>query len=160
MPTHVYQPTHTPPTWRDRILVHPLDTIVAGGAILLSVLVLISVLVPGFIPSQSMDRMPLFIVVAVSGFLGTGGLLALIGLNWQGDSVSKGWAIERLGWLLAAGGFATYAITVYWHYPHSVFSWIFPLILAIGATTRCWSVALIERDMRHSIAESKGAAHE
>lgn len=160
MPTHVYQPTLNPPSWRDRLLVHPLDSTVALVAILFAVLVCLSLLLPEFIPSKSMDRMPWWIVVAVSGFLGTGGLLAIIGLNWQGDSVSKGWALERLGWALAAGGFATYAITVCSHYPASVFSWAIPLSLSFGAALRFWSVALIEKGMRHSIAEVKGGTHE
>lgn len=160
MPTHVYQPTRNPPSWWDRLLVHPLDSSVAGIAILFSVLTCLSLLVPEFIPSKSMDRMPWWIVVAVSGFLGTGGLLAIIGLNWQGDSVSKGWALERLGWMLACGGFATYAMAVCFHYPASIFSWSIPLALGGGAALRYWSVVRIEKTMRKTIAEVKGRIHE
>ncbi|WP_315913570.1 hypothetical protein [Arthrobacter sp. lap29] len=156
MPTHVYQPLRNPPSWRDRLLVHPMDTTVALVAIVFAVLVALSILVPEFIPSKSMDKMPWAVVILVSGFLGTGGLLALIGLNWAGDNVSKGWALERLGWLLAAGGFITYALSVSWHYPASVFSWGVPLSLGAGAALRCWSIVLIEKSTRRTIAEVKG----
>lgn len=87
------------------------------------VLVVLSLIVPDFIPSKSMDKMPWPIVILVSGFLGAGGLLALTGLNWWGDKVSTGWAIEQLGWWMAAGGFATYSLSVSWHYPGSAFAW-------------------------------------
>lgn len=160
MPTHVYHPEHNPPTWRDRLLVHPMDATVAGIAILFAILVGMSLIIPGLIPSKSMDKMPLVISILVAAFLGAGGLLALIGLNWQGEVISKGWALERLGWLLAAGGFATYAITVSWHYPGSVFSWVVPLALGVGAGLRCWSVALIERGMKESLAIRKEGTNE
>lgn len=156
MPTHVYRPLRNPPTWRDRLLVHPLDTTVAFIALVFAVLVLLSIIVPDFIPSKSMDRMPWPVVILVSGFLGTGGGLALIGLNWSGDNVSKGWALERLGWILAAGGFITYSISVSWHYPSSAFSWGIPLLLGFGSILRCWSIIRIEKSTRRTIAEVKG----
>lgn len=58
MPTHVYQPVRNPPSWRDRLLVHPMDTTVAVVAVLFGVLVALSLVVPEFIPSQAMDTMP------------------------------------------------------------------------------------------------------
>ena len=98
-------------------------TTVTLVAVFFGVLVALSLFVPEFIPSKSMDKMPWPVIVLVSGFLGSGGLLALVGLNWWGDMVSRGWALERFGWLLATGGFTTYAISVSWHYPASVFAW-------------------------------------
>lgn len=157
MPTHVYQPSRNPPTWRDRLLVHPTDTTVALIAILFGVLVVLPLFFPDFTPSKSMDKMPWQIVVLVSGFLGTGGVLSMLGLNWWGDDVSKGWAIERFGWVLSGGGFATYAISVSWHYPESMFAWGVPLALGIGSIFRAWSIALIERATRRKVAEVKGA---
>ncbi|MDJ0321818.1 hypothetical protein [Pseudarthrobacter sp. PS3-L1] len=161
MPTHVYKPLRNPPSWWDRMMVHPMDTVVAAVAVMFGVLVALSLLTPlGFIPSKSMDKMPWAIVVLVSGFLGTGGLLALVGLNFSGDNVSKGWAIERLGWLLSSGGFVTYAITVSWHYPGSIFSWSVPLALGMASALRCLSIALIEKSTRRTIAEVKGGRGE
>lgn len=156
MPTHVYQPHRNPPTWLDRLLVHPMDTIVALIALVFGALVAVSLAFPGFIPSLSMDRMPTLAVVPVSATLFSGGFLSLVGLNWQGEDVSKGWALERFGWLLAAGGFVTYAISVSWHYPTSAFSWGLPLLLGSGCILRIWSIALIERSMRRTIAKVKG----
>lgn len=156
MPTHVYQPTRNPPSWLDRLLVHPMDATVAAASVVFGALVAASLFVPGFIPSKSMDQMPLLVVVLVSVFLAAGGVLSLIGLNWSGDDVSTGWALERFGLLLSGGGFVAYAISVSWHYPESVFSWIVPLMLGLGGFLRFVSVLMIERHTRRTIAEVKG----
>lgn len=156
MPTHVYQPSRTPPSWWDRLLVHPMDTTVAVMSLLFGVMVAFSLLVPEFVPSKSMDQMPSPVVALVSGFLIAGGALSLIGLNWWGDDVSHGWALERFGWLLVVGGFTTYSISVSWYYPGSVFAWGVPLVLALGGLLRFWSVVKIERATRLTIAEVKG----
>lgn len=160
MPTHVYQPLRNPPSWRDRLLVHPMDTAVASIAVCFGLLVAMSLLLPDFIPSKSMDKMPWAVVLLVSGFLGTGGLLALVGLNYRGEDVSNGWALERFGWLLAGGGFLTYAISVSWHYTPSVFSWLIPALLGMGSCLRVLSIVRIEKATRRTIAEVKGGASE
>ncbi|MCC3266673.1 hypothetical protein [Arthrobacter gengyunqii] len=155
MPTHIYQPTRNPPSWWDRLLVHSMDSTVAGVFLIFGALAAISLLAPDFIPSKSMDQMPLLVVILVSVFLAAGGVLSIIGLNWPGD-VSTGWALERFGLLLSAGGFIAYAISVSWHYPESVFAWVVPLLLGLGGLLRCLSVLMIERHTRRTIAEVKG----
>lgn len=112
MPTHVYRPLRNPPTWFDRLMVHPLDTTVAAVCLVFAALLLASTLFEGFVPSRSLEEMPQYIRAALSlAFLG-GGVLVLVGLNWMGEVVSKGWALERFGWLLSAGGFVGYSISV------------------------------------------------
>lgn len=160
MPTHVFQPVRNPPRWWERLLVHPLDMTVAAVAVLFGALVILSLIVPDFIPSKSMDKMPWPIVILVSGFLGSGGILALAGLNWWGDNVSTGWGVEQLGWWLAAGGFVTYSLSVSWHYPGSAFAWGVPLALGVGAIIRALSIILIERGVRATIKEVEDRAHE
>lgn len=160
MPTHVFQPVRNPPRWTDRLFVHPFDMAVAVVAIVFGVLVAMSLIVPDFIPSKSMDRMPWYLVILVSGFLGTGGVLALVGLNWNGDNVSRGWGVEQFGWWLAAGGFGTYSLSVVWHYPGSAFAWAVPLALGIGAILRAVSVILIERGVRATLKEVEERTHE
>ena len=160
MPTHVFQPSRNPPRWWDRLLVHPLDTTVAVIAVLFGVLMVLSLIAPEYTPSKSMDRMPWPVAILVSGFLGTGGVMALAGLNWFGDNVSTGWKLEQFGWWLAAGGFATYAISVSWHYPESQFSWGVPLFLGIGATVRAISIVMIERSVRMTLREVEEHTHE
>jgi len=155
LPTHVYQPLRNPPTWLDRLLVHPLDMTVALIAFGFGLLVAISVASTTFSPSKSMDQMPLVVVVLVAVFLTSGGAISLVGLNWSGDEVSKGWALERFGWLLSLGGFAVFAISVSWHYPGSVFSWGMPLALSIGCLLRFISLVLIERSTRKIITETE-----
>lgn len=160
MPTHVYQPSRNPPRWGDRLMVHPLDSTAAFIALLFGAFVALSLLVPEFIPSKSMDKMPWPVVVLVSGFLGAGGAVAVTGLNWWGDNVSTGWALERFGWLLASGGFITYSLSVSWHYPESLFAWVIPLALGLGSALRALSILLIERGVRRKLAEAEGVTNE
>lgn len=157
MPTHIYQPARTPPSWRDRLLVHPLDTTVAVVSVLFGLLVAASLAFPGFVPSKSMDQMPTLVVVLVSLFLAAGGWLSLVGLNWHGSDVSTGWALERFGLLLSGGGFLSYAGSVASKYPESVFSWGVPLLLGLGELVRCVAVLKIERHTRRTLAEVKRA---
>lgn len=156
MPTHVYKPVNNPPTLWDRLLVHPMDTTVAVVSLLFGVIIGLSICVPGFIPSQSMEQMPLFVAALFAVFTFAGGVLTLIGLNWWGDVVSHGWALERFGWLVSVGGFLGYAISVAWRFPDSVFAWGVPLALGLGGLLRFWSIVMIERSTRRTIAEVRG----
>lgn len=153
MPTHVYHPLNSPPTWWDRVLVHPLDNTVAAISILFGLTCTAALIYPGFIPSTAMDGMPWGLVCIVAAFLALGGVLELIGLHWTGDVVSHGWALERFGWLLSLGGFATYAVSVFYYYPNSLYSWGVPASLGLGCLLRFWSVVQIERSTRRLIAE-------
>lgn len=134
-------------------MVHPLDTTVAVVCLVFAVLLLASATFDGFVPSKSLEEMPEYICVSLALAFFGGGVLVLVGLNWMGEAVSHGWALERFGWLLAAGGFAGYSISVSWHNPASVFSWGIPTALALGALLRFWSIILIERSTRRTIAE-------
>lgn len=69
---------------------------VAVVAIWFGMLVAMSLIVPDFISSKNMDRMLWCIVRLVSGFLGTKGVLMLIGLNWNGDNVSRDGVLNSL----------------------------------------------------------------
>lgn len=156
MPTHVYKPVHSPPSWWDRVLVHPMETGVSVISGIFGVVVLLGLLLPGFTPSPSLNEI-LWPLVAVQGvFLAVGGALAFAGLQWAGDDVSTGWALERFGWLVSAGGFLTYGAAVLDEYPDSIISWGLPIALGLASLLRCWSVVRIERAMRISIAEVKG----
>lgn len=156
MPTHVYQPLRNPPTWWDRLMVHPVDATVAALVYFMGLLSAVSVLLPSFVPSLSMEEMPLILRAVIAAFLILGGLFILIGLNWIGDEVSRGWAIERFGWLLAAGGLFTYGLSVLTTFPGSAFSWGVPLFIAVGSLLRFVSIIKIERNTRQVIAEVKG----
>lgn len=153
MPTHVYKPLRNPPNWLDRLMVHPMDTTVAAVSLVFAILLALSAVIPGFTPSVSLEEMPVYISISLAAAFATGGLLILVGLNWLGEEVSRGWALERFGWLLAAGGFLGYCISVSWIHPGSVFSWGIPLALATGSLLRYWSIILIERSTRRTINE-------
>lgn len=147
MPNHVYQPKHSPPTWVDRVLVHPMETTVIAASVFFGAVVGLSILVPGFVPSASMHKMPLLVVALVGASLIAGGVLSIVGLHWHGQ-LAKGWAIERFGWLLSFGGFSAFGATVFLFYPNSIFSWGIPLVLGLGCLLRIWSVSRIESTFR------------
>lgn len=147
MPTHVYQPKHSPPTWVDRVLVHPMETTVIVASLFFGSVVALSMLVEGFIPSASMDKMPLVVVILVAVSLVAGGVLSAIGLHWQGE-MGKGWAVERFGWLLCFFGFGAFGSTVMLFYPNSFFTWGVPLLLGLGCLLRIRSIMLIEQAAR------------
>lgn len=160
MPTHVYQPPQ-PVTWLGRLLVHPLDTAVAVIAVSMSAVITLSLIFPEFIPSSTLERMPAVISILAAALLGGGGVAAIIGLNWTGDNISTGWELERWSWLAAAGGFITFGISASYQYKDSVFLWLPPMILALGAVLRAASVFLIELGVRRSKrAFERKAAHE
>lgn len=153
MPTHVYHPTNNPPTLWDRLLVHPLDNTVALLAVMFGLTSGASLFAPDFIPSATMHELAWPVVALVSAFLLGGGVVGLIGLHWCGDTVSDGWALERLGWLLSFAGLLVYAISVGASYPSSLYAWGVPLGLALGCALRVWSVVKIERGTRQLIKE-------
>lgn len=152
MPTHVYHPSRTPATWYDRVLVHPFDNAVAILASIFGFSLLAALTHYGFSPSASMMRLPAWVAVAVAAGCAVGGPLSLIGLHWTGETVSRGWGIERIGWLLVTGGLAGYAIAVGWNFPGSLYSWLVPTILALGAILRFISLVLIERNTRRTLS--------
>lgn len=156
MPTHIYQPRRFPVTAWDRVLVHPLETAVGMLAGICGLVNLFSLVIPSFTPSPALENMWWPVVLAEGIFLAVGGALVFAGLQWVGDDVSTGWSLERFGWLLVAGGFITYGITVIVEYPDSLFSWGIPVVLGAASLLRCWVVLLIERAMRITIAEVKG----
>lgn len=157
MPTHVYRPLRNPPNWVDRLLVHPMDTTAATIFVFVGVVAGVSVLFD-FSPSKSMEALPFILVLVCAGFLVAGGIFILIGLNWWGDEVSWGWAIERFGWLLGAGGMLTYGSAVWAAFPGSIFSWSIVIFLGLGSVLRFWSIVMIEKTTRQTIREVKGGS--
>lgn len=156
MPTHVYPPNDPDNvTWQDRLLVHPMESTVGALSVLFGVLVALSLAIPPFDPSSSLEQLPTWVNLAVGLFLGVGGGLAMLGVYWWGDKVSLGWALERVGWSISGAGFATYGISVSWLYINSIFSWTFPLVLAAGCGVRFISVFRIERKVRRDLAAAR-----
>lgn len=152
MPTHVYLPTRNPPTWYDRLLVHPFDNAVGFLCFAFGALIAAAFLSGGaYVPSSSIEKLPMHIGFVVSSCLATGGVLSLLGLHWTGETVSRGWHIERFGWLFVTAGLAGYGIAVAWHFPGSTASWLIPGVLATAAFLRFLSLIFIERNTRRTL---------
>lgn len=150
MPDHLrFPPDPEHVTLRDRFYIHPMEFMTAIGSTLFGLCVVLSLIIPEFSPSRSMDRMPWYVVIGVGVLLGAGGAAAMVGLHWKNTAeVVKGWALERLGWMLTILGYFTYAATVSWHYPASMFAWGVPLFIAASAGLRVRTLALIKREAR------------
>jgi hypothetical protein len=162
MPTHVYIPIRTPPRWYDRVMVHPFDNAVGLLCVLFGALMAVAFASSGgYNPSSSMMRLPAHIGFVVSACLALGGVLSLVGLHWTGETVSRGWHIERTGWMLVTAGLAGHAIAVAYFFPSATASWLTPGILSAAALLRFLSLFLIERNTRTTLAavreETRGA---
>ena len=163
MPTHVYHPTRNPATWYDRILVHPFDNAIGLLCFLFGALMVAALASNGgYSPSSSMMRLPVYIGFLTSSCLAIGGWLSLLGLHWTGEAVSRGWHIERAGWLFVTGGLAGYGVSVAVHFPESTIAWLVPGVLAAAAFIRFLSLLFIERNTRITLAavreETRGQA--
>lgn len=156
MPSHVYIPVRNPPRWYDRVMVHPFDNAVGVLCILFGSVMLLALTVEDYHPSSSLLRMPQWIGFAVSASISVGGILSLTGLHWTGETVSRGWHIERFGWLGVAAGLGGYGVAILFHFPGATTSWLIPLVLAFAAFVRFLSLVLIERNTRRTLT----AVHE
>jgi hypothetical protein len=162
MPTHVYQPIRNPANWFDRLLVHPFENVIGVICFLFGALMVAALTSNGgYNPSSSMMRLPAYIGFLTSSCLAVGGALSLLGLHWIGETVSRGWHIERVGWLFVTGGLAGYGVSVGVHFPSSTIAWLVPSLLAVAAFLRFLSLLLIERNTRSTLAavreETRGA---
>lgn len=161
MPTHVYIPPRTPPKWYDRIMVHPFDNAIGLLCLLFGGLMVVALASHGgYTPSTSMMRLPPYIGFSTSACLAVGGVLSLTGLHWWGEMVSRGWHVERAGWLFVTAGLAGYGIAVVYHFPSATVTWLVPLLLGSAAFLRFLSLVYIERNTRHTLSvvrqESRG----
>ena len=156
MPAHLYRPRHDPPTIRDRVLIHSSDAGLAGLLTTpVAVLVLITPLLPGYEPSNTLERLPAILSLAMAVMLGAGGVLATLGLFWRGHVVSTGWTLEQIGWWFVAGGWGGFAYMAFVKSPFTTISWYIPAVLSLLALTRAVVVFLIERDTRPRAEEIK-----
>lgn len=151
MPSHVYIPVRNPPRWYDRVMVHPFDNAVGVLCILFGAVMLLALTVEDYHPSSSLLRMPQWIGFAVSASISVGGVLSLLGLHWTGESVSRGWHLERFGWLGVAAGLGGYGVAILFHFPGSTTSWLIPLVLTVAAFLRFLSLVFIERNTRRTL---------
>jgi hypothetical protein len=154
MPTHVYIPPRNPPRWFDRVLVHPFDNAVGVLCLAFGLLMVAAMLSEGsYNPSASMMRLPPQVGFVTSACLVAGGVLSLVGLHWDGETVSRGWHIERAGWLFISGGLAGFGIAVAHFFPHSTTTWLIPLVLSAAAFLRFLSLVFIEKNTRKTLTE-------
>ena len=113
MPHRTWHPTHEPPTWLDRVLVHPIQTVILGGATLtFGLLLVVGLIHPAYEVSPPVAELHhwqgwLMAVAMVIG--GTSVLAAIIAPlpDWEAQVI-----VERLGVAFGSIGWAMYAAAV------------------------------------------------
>lgn len=158
MPTRIFIPTREPPLLWDRLRVHPFSNPTAFLFIVSGLLLIVGGLYPDFAASPAMAMTPWVLELFTGGLLLSGGILVLTGLHWSGETVSRGWHIERMGWAFVAGGLVSYSIPVFNIYPNSVFSWLWPLCFTVGAVMRILALRAIEQSTRKMVKEVEDRA--
>lgn len=157
MTKHVLPERPIPEALYWRLLRHSNGVGLATLPIVLSLVVLVSAFLPSFEPSMSLARIPDVLNVALASIIGTGGVVALCGLLWNGKVVSTGWTLERSGWLLVAGGWDGYAAAVLYYFPEQVIAWVIPAYLGALALVRAIVVYIIERILRPRAENAKAS---
>lgn len=160
MTKHVLPPHPKTETGKDdplwwRALRHSNDVGLAVLPVVISGIVLAIPFAPGFEPSKSLAGLPGWISLGLASIIGTGGVLACLGLLWTGKVISTGWTLERTGWLLVFGGWDGYAVAVFFYFPHSTMGWIIPGFLGALGVIRLVAVWWIERLIRPSAEKVK-----
>jgi hypothetical protein len=154
MPDHVYLPSRFPPTWWDHVKVHPHDHGIALIAALFGVLLGIVAPLTGATISETAAQMLPAAVTVCGWFLLSGGIAAIVGLQWRGKNVTTGWHLEIAGWWFVGGGLAFFtgaAITT--GYGLSVP--LFTAILTASSLIRWWSVEKLRRTGARMVERSK-----
>ena len=159
MPNRVYQPVRQPPTFIDRVLVHPWGNTIALFSAIIGLAVILTAFWDTRFPSVSLAYFPDWLAFIIGACATIGGFYALLGLHWVGENVSMGWAFEQLGWSFVLAAFLSYSSMVAWLFPLSFISWLTPIALSAGAGVRIISLAFIKRSTRRDVADIKRRAH-
>ena len=155
MPDRTYQSRHEPPWLIDRWMAHPGMATIAVWSIIAGAALLTSALVPAIIVSQAVDQFPRWLSLALSATVGSGGILATVGLLRPLRRLDTSWIIERAGWWLAGAGWASYGVAVLAEYPSSILAWGTSLSITLAAGSRLVALHSIERETR--LALGRGA---
>lgn len=151
MPTGSYRTLNEPPQFIDRILAHPYENTLLVLFTGFGLFIFGQTAGDQIVVSPAVHRLLPDVLATVMALLTLLGVaLAFVGLHWRGDTVSKGWAYERLGLSLIAAAGAAYAISVIYIFPASLMSWGFPLAMALASALRIVALVVMERRTRRT----------
>lgn len=152
MPLHGYTTDRRPPTNWDHVLAHPYSISISAWQILGGAF-LVAATFWQISASQSVQRLPEWLVGAIGGLLVVGGISIIRGLLNDNDDLMVGWKIERTGLVLSATAWAAYAATIMFAFPGSVLAWTSGVALMLAHLIRYRATVLEERRVRLRIAE-------
>lgn len=152
MPLHGYTTDRRPPTNLDHLLAHPYSLMISAWQVLAGAVVVAATLFDIRV-SQSVQRLPEWLMIAVAALLMVGGISVIRGLLNDDDDLMAGWRTERTGLVLSATAWSAYSITLAISFPGSLLSWSSGFALALAHLIRLRATVLEERRVRRRIAE-------
>lgn len=156
MPMRVYhRSTRTPPRAIDHLLAHPFEIVIATFGVFIGVCLMISQgldISTGdhgwFVVNPELERIDDWLAAAYGAALVAGSSLVLHGLFDDNDDLMIGWARERMGLVIAAGGWASISATIVMLQPNRMFAWGLSLSVAASCLVRYVATRIEERRTR------------
>lgn len=138
MPDRSHTPKSDPPTRMDHFKAHPDRAILSVVSIVVGILVTTAALVPGFVPSRSVEALALSPSISIGALLTFGGAWTWWGTITTHEEMRTVWNTLRSGLLALAFGWAGYAVSVLAAYPSSIIPWLTSLGLAATWGVSFW----------------------
>lgn len=151
MPDHNYRAAHEPPSRADHLFSHPFEHMAGVFNAVIGLILGITPFLTG--PILGLHELHPGVYLALGALMVTGGSSILIGLQWPPETITRGWDIERIGWLLTAGAWATVAVILSLVTPILLFGLIVSGFLVVGAGLRIAALTLTERRVRAGVTE-------
>lgn len=132
------------------IYVFPLYWIVAG---ILDLVALISDR-SEILNSPSLSNLPDPIEFTIAIFFVLSGVLIILPMLIHPDNLAIEWAAEKVGWILGASAWGSYAVVVLSNNPHAVLSWGSGLTIAVASVFRINGLRNLEGSIRADVEKN------
>ena len=116
---------------RDHVKAHPDRAAFSLVSILVGGLLIAATAIPGFVPSPSVESLPMRTAVATATLLGAGGAATFWGSITLSSDILLIWRTLRTGLFALWVGWLSYSLTVMTVYPESIIAWL----TALGMST-------------------------
>lgn len=148
MPNRSYVPRNSPPNRRDHFNAHPAQVIFSVVSVLVGGLLIAAALVQGFVPSRSVENLPLLVSAGVALLLGVGGVLTFWATLTCHDEMRTVWLALRSGLFALAFGWGSYALSVAAVYPNSIIPWLSSAGISATFGVTFWVTRWRENNLR------------
>lgn len=158
MPLRVYnRSARKPPTLLDHGLAHPFEIVIAVFGCFIGLCLTIAQMLDifglghhWFVVNPELEMIDDHLALAYGLALTVGSVFMLNGLLDDKDDLMIGWARERMGLLIATGGWSSIAFTIVTLQHNRVFAWGLSLSVAVGCMVRFAATRIEERRTRRA----------